>query len=272
MDVALTRDVSPVIARCELTYLDRQPIDYALAAKQHRDYCNRLEAAGFEVLRLPADPECPDCCFVEDTAVVVDEVAVIARPRPPARRAETPAIERALAAYRRIERIEPPATLEGGDVLRMGKTIFVGLSARTNAEGIEALRRILGPLDYRVVEAAVTGCLHLKSAVTAIDDETLLANPAWLDVTPLSPFEIVPVAEEEPGAANLLRARDELWAHAGFPRTIERLDRRGWRITPIDISEFLKAEAALTCKSILFRAPSPRPAGLGRRTLDGAGS
>src|SRR5262245_24464076 len=127
MDVALTRDVSPAIARCELTYLDRQPIDLGRAERQHRDYCDRLEAVGFEVLRLPADAECPDCCFVEDTAVVVDEVAVIARPRPPARRAEIPAIEKALAAYRPIERIDPPATLEGGDVLQMGKTIFVGL-------------------------------------------------------------------------------------------------------------------------------------------------
>jgi len=253
MDVALTRDVSPAIARCELTYLHRQPIDLGLAAKQHRDYCDRLKAAGFEVLRLPADPECPDCCFVEDTAVVVDEVAVIARPRLPVRRAEIPAIERALAAFRKIERIELPATLEGGDVLRLGKTVFVGLSPRTNAIGVEALRRILDPLGYHVVGVPVTGCLHLKSAVTAVDDATLLANPAWFDVASLSAFEIIPVAEEEPGAANVLRAGSELWAHAGFPRTIERLDERGFRVTPIDISEFLKAEAALTCKSILFR-------------------
>src|SRR5262245_38805876 len=107
MDVALTREVSPAIDRCELTYLDRRPIDYARAVQQHRDYCDRLARVGFEVLRLPADPECPDCCFVEDTAVVVDEVAVIASPRPPVRRAERPAIERALAAYRKIERVEP---------------------------------------------------------------------------------------------------------------------------------------------------------------------
>src|SRR5262245_3604456 len=126
MDVALTRGVSPAIARCELTYLDREPIDLGRAEKQHQEYCDRLAALGFEVLRLPADPDCPDCCFVEDAAVVVDELAVIARPRPPARRAEIPAIESALAVYRRIARIEPPATLEGGDVLRMGKTIFVG--------------------------------------------------------------------------------------------------------------------------------------------------
>ena len=253
MDVALTRGVSPAIARCELTYLDREPIDLGRAEKQHREYCDRLEAVGFEVLRLPADPECPDCSFVEDTAVVVDEVAVIASPRLPARRAEVPAIEKALAAYRRIERVEPPASLEGGDVLRMGKTVFVGRSTRTNPEGIQALRRIIGPLGYEVIDVDVTGCLHLKSAVSAIDDGRLLANPAWLDVAPLARFEIVPVAQEEPGGANLLRARHELWAHAGFPRTIERLEQRGFRVTPIDMSELLKAEAALTCESILFR-------------------
>jgi dimethylargininase len=253
MDIALTRGVLPSIDRCELTHIGRQPIDLARAVAQHEDYCSRLETLGLEVVRLDADPGCPDCCFVEDTAVVLDEVAVLTTLGTPARRGELPAIEEALARYRRIERIALPATLEGGDVLRIGRRIFVGHSMRTNMEGIEALRRIAAPLDYEVVPVTVTGCLHLKSAVTALDDATVLANPAWFDGASLSGLQVVAVDAEEAGAANVLRVGGEVWAHPGFPRTIERIASLGYRVTRVDISEFLKAEAALTCKSLLFR-------------------
>ncbi len=253
MDIAVTRGVSPAIDRCELTHIDREPIDLARAVAQHEDYCSRLETLGLEVLRLDADPACPDCCFVEDTAVVLDEVAVLTPLGTPARRAELPAIEEALARYRPIERIVLPATLEGGDVLRIGRRIFVGHSTRTNMEGIEALRRIADPLDYEVVPMRVNGCLHLKSAVTALDDTTVLANPACFDASPLSGLRVVPVDAGEPGAANVLRVGGEVCAHPGFPRTIERLESLGYRVTRVDISEFLKAEAALTCKSLIFR-------------------
>jgi dimethylargininase len=253
LDIALTRDVPRSIARCELTFVDRVPIDYERAVAQHRDYCGRLEALGLEVLRLPADESCPDCCFVEDAAVVLDELAVLASPGTPSRRGESPAIEAALLPYRRIERIELPATLEGGDVLVVGRRIFVGLTTRTNEAGALALRRIAAPSGYEVVPVRVPGCLHLKSAVTALDEGTLLANRAWLDTAPLKAFRVVDVAPEEPGAANVLRVRGAIWAHPGFPRTLDRLDREGYRVTPVDISEFLKAEAALTCKSLLLR-------------------
>jgi dimethylargininase len=190
--------------------------------------------------------------FVEDTAVVLDEVAILTGLGTPSRRGESPAIEAALAPYRSIERIEPPATLEGGDVLVVGRRIFVGLTTRSNEAGFQALGRITAPHGYEVVPMRVPGCLHLKSAVTALDDGTLLANRAWLD-TPLQSVRIVDGAPEEPGAANVLRVRGEVWAHPGFPRTLERLDRESYRVTPVDISEFVKAEAALTCKSLLFR-------------------
>jgi dimethylargininase len=256
MDIALTRDVSRSIERCALTFLEREPIDYDRAVAQHRDYCARLEALGLEVLRLPADEAFPDGCFVEDTAVVLDEVAILTRPGAASRRGETPAIEAALAPYRRIERVEAPATLEGGDVLVVGRRIFVGVTTRTNAAGIEALGRIAGSHGYDVVPVRVTGCLHLKSAVTALDDDTLLANTDWLDSGPLRSLRIVEVAPEEPGAANVLRVRQRLFGHPGFPRTpLERLERLGYGMTPVDISEFVKAEAALTCKSLLFRRP-----------------
>jgi len=253
MDIALTRGVSPAIDRCELTHIGREPIDLSRAVAQHEDYCDRLEALGLEVLRLPADSACPDCCFVEDTAVVLDEVAILTSLGTAARRAESPAIEAALSRHRPVRRIQLPATIEGGDVMRVGRRIFVGLSTRTNAAGIDALRAIAAPFGYEVIAVRVTGCLHLKSAVTALDDAAVLANPAWFDTAPLAGLRIVAVAEDEPGAANVLTVRGQTWAHPGFPRTIDRLENVGCHVTPVDISEFLKAEAALTCKSVLFR-------------------
>jgi dimethylargininase len=161
-------------------------------------------------------------------------------------------VQAALARYRPIETTPPPATLEGGDVLRVGRTLFVGRSSRTNAAGLARLVEVAEPLGYRVVPVAVTGCLHLKSAVTALDDERLLVNRAWLDPTALTGFELVDVAAEEPGAANVLRVAGTLVAHSGFARTIERVASLGYAVRTLDVSEFLKAEAALTCKSLLF--------------------
>jgi dimethylargininase len=253
MDVAVTREVPPSLARCELSFVAREPIDLARAEAQHRDYCDGLARAGLEVIRLPADPELPDCCFVEDTAIVLDEVAVVTVPGAPSRRREVPAVAEALACHRELRRLTLPATLDGGDVLRMGRTLFVGRTARSNPAGHEALRQATSPFGYEVVAIEVSGCLHLKSAVTAVDDETVLVNPAWLDAGPLAAFRRLQVHPDEPGAANVLRVRAALWGHAGFPRTLDRLDAAGHAVTAVDVSEFVKAEAALTCKSLIFR-------------------
>jgi dimethylargininase len=256
MHVALTREVPASLERCELSHRQREPIDLARARAQHDDYCARLQRTGLTVVRLAADEACPDCCFVEDTAVVLDELAVITMPGAASRRAETPPVAEALGRFRRVERMSLPATLDGGDVLQMGRRLFVGRSQRTNDDGIAFLRNATAPYGYDVVPVSVTGCLHLKSAVTALDDETLLANAVWLDTGPLATYRMVGVDPHEPGAANVLRVRGELWVHAGFPRTLDRLGALGYRVTPVDVSEFVKAEAALTCKSLLFRTPS----------------
>jgi len=253
MDLALTRDVSPRIARCELTFLERQPIDYKRAVAQHQEYCRTLAGLGLEVLRIPADAACPDCCFVEDAAVVLDELAVLTRMGSASRRPESPAVARALAPHRSVVEMEPPATLDGGDVLAVGRTLFVGLSKRTNAVGIELLRRTLAPHGYSVVPVEVRGCLHLKSAATALDAQTLLANVIWVDPKAFPGLEVLPVPLKEPAAANVLRVRDQVLVHGGFPLTRELLQKRGYSVTPVDVSEFLKAEAGVTCKSILFR-------------------
>jgi dimethylargininase len=248
------RGVPPTLARCELSFREREPIDLERALAQHAAYAALLRSLGLEVLELPADPAFPDCCFVEDVAVVLDEVALLTRPGAPSRRGELAAVEAALARYRPIETTLAPATLDGGDVLRVGHTLYVGRSARTNEAGIARLAALAEPLGYRVVPVAVTGCLHLKSAVTALDQERVLVNRAWLDRAAFRGLELVDVAPEEPGAANVLRVAGLVIAHAGFPRTLERIAALGYAIRPLDVSEFLKAEAAVTCKSLLLAA------------------
>jgi len=252
--VALMRGVPPTLERCVLTYREREPIDLVRAAAQHAAYADLLRSLGLEVRELAADPALPDCCFVEDMAIVLDEAALLAMPEAPSRRGEIPAVEAALERFRPLERTPLPATLEGGDVLRLGRRLFVGRSARTNEAGIARLVAFAEPLGYRVLPVPVTGCLHLKSAVTALDDERVLANPSWIEMSAFAGLGVVPVAPEEPGAANVLRVGGLVVAHPGFPRTLERLSALGYAVRTLDVSEFLKAEAALTCKSLLFRA------------------
>ena len=250
--IALMRGVPPTLASCELTFHAREPIDLGRAIAQHAAYAELLRGLGLEVVELPADPAYPDCCFVEDVAVVLDELALVTRPGAASRRGEVAAIASALARYRPTLATAEPATLEGGDVLRVGRRLFVGRSSRTNAAGIERLTSVAEPHGYRVMPVPVTGSLHLKSAVTALDDERLLVNRSWLDPAPLRGLELVDVDPAEPGAANVLRVGRHVVVHSGFPRTLERIAALGYAVRTLDVSEFIKAEAALTCKSLLF--------------------
>lgn len=254
MITAFTRPVTAAIARCELTHLERREIDLDVARAQHRIYERTLEDAGCVVQRIDAEPEWPDAVFIEDTAVVFDEIAVIARPGAGSRRAETDGVERALTAYRGVKRIEAPGTLDGGDVLCVGRHLFVGCSRRTNGAAIEQLRQMLQRFGYEVRPVAVSGCLHIKSAVTAVADDTLLVNRAWIPDATLDGFDLIDVDPDEPFAANALRIGDRLIHAAAFPRTRERLEQRGYDVTPVDLSELAKAEGAVTCCSLLIRA------------------
>lgn len=249
--VAITRRVSPAFAACELTHLQRVPIDLDRARRQHRSYEQALIAAGGLVCQLETSPELPDSVFVEDTAVVCPEVAIVTRPGAASRRAETTAIADALAAFRPIRTIEAPATIDGGDVLVAGRRVFVGLSSRTDEAAAAQLRGILAPLGYTVCALEVHGCLHLKSAVTAIDDATLLVNPEWIDPAALPGFTIAEIDPAEASAANALRVTDRVIFPAAFPRTARRLERRGFTLTLVEADELAKAEGAVTCCSLI---------------------
>lgn len=258
--VALVRRPAPTLAeRCELTFLERTPIDFAAIERQHAAYRDALTAAGARTIALDAIASAPDSVFVEDAAVVLDEVAILARPGVDSRRHEPAFVEAPLSTQRgRIERIDAPATLEGGDVLRIGDTLYVGLSGRTNRAGLERLASIARRYGYATVPVRVDGSLHLKTACTALDATTVLLNPAWVDATAFAEFARIEVADDEPFAANALPIGERLVANAAFPHTLERVrahaERAGLRVHAVDISEFGKAEAGLTCLSLVFAA------------------
>jgi dimethylargininase len=253
MLTALTREVSSRIAECELTFIDRQPIDFDRAVQQHQQYQQLLRTLGVNVLQIPAEDDCPDCCFLEDTALVLDELAVVTRPGSEARRQEVGGVATVIKQHRDVVQIEAPATLEGGDVLRIGRDLFVGVTSRTNSEGIEALRKHVEPYGYRVHAVVVPGALHLKSVCTAVDDNTILADPTRVDISPFSGYEIIEVPAQEWMASNVLLANSALCMHNGFHKTASLLQQRGIDVRTVDISEFLKAEAGLTCMSVIFQ-------------------
>jgi len=260
--VALTREVSSAFDACELTHLTREPIDVGLARRQHAAYEALLAELGCEVERLPEERELPDSVFVEDAAVVVDELAVITRPGAESRRGETASVAAALARHRQLAHIEAPATLDGGDVLRVGKRVFVGLSARSNRQGVAQLAALLAPFGYAVEGVPLEDCLHLKTAVTEVAEGTLIINAAWIDRATLAAYEQIDVDPSEPFAANALRIvggsadGDTVVVPTAFSRTADRLDKRGLSVRTVEVSELAKAEGGVTCCSILLRAAS----------------
>lgn len=255
--VVIARDVSSTLADGELTFLERRPIDVERARAQQRAYLDALARNGARVVVLPAEPEWPDAVFVEDTAIVVDELAVTTIPGSPSRRPEVISVADALARYRRVEFMRGPGTLDGGDVLRVERDLYVGISGRTTREGAEELRSILEPRGYSVYEVEVHGSLHLKTACTYLGRGAVLANREWIDASAFDRLEIVDVPAEEPWAANSLTVGGTCLVASCFPRTGELLASRGFEVEAVDISELQKAEAGLTCMSLLFQSPAP---------------
>jgi dimethylargininase len=253
MTVAITRDVSPRFNECEITHIERTPIDLDIARAQHHEYLQALRALGCDVIELPAESDLPDSVFVEDTAFILPELAVITRPGADSRKPETESIIRALGPLIKLVRLEEPATLDGGDVLVMGKRIFIGLSTRSNQEAIDQLNEMLQGYGYTVAGVQISGCLHLKSAVTRVDGKTLLINKSWLDTSPFKGFDFIEVDPSEPAAANCLAISDALIFPSTFPKTRARLEERGYKVLSVDISEMAKAEGAVTCCSLILQ-------------------
>jgi dimethylargininase len=254
MLTAITRSVSSALANCELTFIDRKPIDMAKARAQHSAYEELLAKLGALVISLAEEPELPDSMFVEDPAIVLDEVAIICALGTETRRKEAPTLAAALEKFRRLAYIKLPGMLEGGDVLRVGRKIFAGVTRRSNPEGIRQLSAFLDHYGYSVTAVPVTGCLHLKSAVTFLGENTLLANRVWFHWQHLEGFDWLDVDPSEPHAGNALAVGDVVIYPTSFPSTRERIEAKGFRLAPLDISELQKAESGLTCSSLLFEA------------------
>ena len=252
---ALCRAVSPAIADCELSFIGREPINVALAHLQHMDYVACLRKLGVTVIELPAEPSLPDSVFVEDTVLLFDELAVLTRPGAESRRFEVASIEAAFKLYRKvITRIEEPGTMDGGDVLRIGKRVFVGLSARSNQAAIDQLQAIVAEYGYTVTAVRTHECLHLKSAVTALSDDTVLINPDWVDVGVFADYRQIAIDSSEPHAANVVRIGTAILMPSSFPETLRRIEAAGFAVSTVDVSELQKAEGAVTCCSVLFNA------------------
>lgn len=252
MKLAITRQVSRSIADCELTYLARETIDLPRARAQHSAYEAALRDLGLAVLSLPEEPSLPDAVFVEDTALVLDECAIILRPGANSRRPETKSVAQVLGRFRSLRRIQPPAQVDGGDVLCLDRRVYVGLSQRSNSHAAAQLHDLLAPLGYTVHAIPVAGCLHLKSAATQIGPDSVLINPAWIDPDCFHGVRSIAIDPSEPRAANSLLVGETVLFGADFPRTRRLLDRAGIPTKELRVDELAKAEGALTCCSLIF--------------------
>jgi dimethylargininase len=250
--IAVTRAVSSSLTDCVLTHVPRTPIDLERARRQHHEYEQALVRLGYRIRQLSEAAALPDAVFVEDVAVVLDEIAVMTWPGATTRRPEVESVAAVLGDYRPLRRLAGPGTLDGGDVLRIGRTLYVGLGGRTNAAGASQLEDAVGAFGYEVRLVEVHGALHLKTAVTAVAEGVLLLNPAWLDARPFEGLDRIDVAPDEPFAANALRVGERVIYPSAFPRTRDRLAQQGVDVIEVDVSELAKAEGGVTCCSLLF--------------------
>ncbi|MGE0104095.1 MAG: dimethylarginine dimethylaminohydrolase family protein [Blastocatellales bacterium] len=247
---AITRDIGEPLESCELTHIPRARIDQDLARAQHLRYREALMRLGADLINLPPLKGHPDAVFVEDAALMLDEIAVLTRPGAESRRAETEALRGVLSDFRPVREVET-GTLDGGDVLRIGRDLYVGLSSRTNQAGIDCLRAIVEPFGYRVLTAPVRGCLHLKTGCTFLGDGTIILNESWIDDSLFDQFDLIRVPADEPWAANTLSIGGKVLMTSGNPKSRLLIEARGFMVEEIEIGELQKAEAGLTCLSIL---------------------
>lgn len=253
MKIGLVRKPDASIARCELTHLEREQIDFNLLLKQHDEYVGCLRKAGIHVEFLPELPLSGDGVFVEDTALVLDEVAVICHPGAESRKNETDSVHLALSKYRKeIKKVNGAATVDGGDLLKIDKKIYVGQSTRTNAAAHEQLKSFLSPYDYEVIMVPVSKCLHLKTGVCFLGNNAVLINPSWINPEHFKKMTIIEVDESEPFAANAILLDNLIIHNSAFPLTQKKIKSAGFNLESLSITELAKAEAGLTCISLIF--------------------
>lgn len=252
MVIAITRKISPRFNECEITHIERAPIDLDAARAQHKQYVDALAEVGCQIIELPAEADLPDSVFVEDTAFILPEAAVITRPGADSRKPETESIIRALSPYRPLVHVTAPATVDGGDALILGKNIYIGLSSRSNKEAVRQIQTMLDNYGYKVAGVEMRGCLHLKTAATKVDDKTLLINPNWVDASHFKGFDWIEVDPSEPFAANCLPVNGKIIFPTAFPKTRAKLEARGYKIQPVTMDELAKAEGAVTCCSLII--------------------
>ncbi len=250
---ALVRGIPDTFDQCIKPKKNPKPIDVSLARQQHRRYCDILSDRGWVLLSMPPDNTLPDCPFVEDTAVVVENRALITRPGAPSRQGEVTLTHEVLKHFLQISRINPPATLEGGDILQIGNKIFVGQTTRTNAAGIQALSNWIGA-TRDVIPVELSGALHLKSVVNSLGGATVVISGEEIDPTPFSGFDILTLPEKEAERVSFLPLGKDVLLPADCPLTAKLFQEAGYRLILLDISEIRKAQAGLTCMSVLFEA------------------
>ena len=252
---AITRGISAAMNRCELVHKERQVIDLELAQEQHAAYERVIENLGYQLIRLPVMASYPCSAFVDDTAVVLDELAIITRPGAESRRGEIESIAEVLGQYRTLVHMDAPCELDGGDVLRIDKTLFVGHSERTNRRGIEKLHGIVEPHGYNVRVVTVKGCPHLKAAASLVAPGAVLLNPDRVAPADFDGLVTINVAAGEPDAANTLLLSDHVLVPSGFPKTCRQLDALGIPLIELADSELTKAESGLSGCTLAFRYP-----------------
>lgn len=250
----LTHVPSSNLNNCELTYLDSERIDIKKALIEHNSYCNMIKECGANVNIIEDNIDLADSVFVEDPIIVFDEVAIVTSMGVESRRKESQVLKDYFSKIREIKEIKLPSKIEGGDVLVIDKKVFVGLSPRTNESAIEELKNILKPYGYIVQSVKVDGCLHLKTGCTALDDKTILLNPNWVDVEVFSDYKIINIPSDEPFGANIMKINEYICMNEAFPKSIELVKALGYKVKTTDISEFVKAEAGLTCMSVRYNA------------------
>ncbi len=252
MTIAITREVSSKFNECEITHIDRTPIDLDIARQQHREYIRALSQIGCQLIELPEERDLPDSVFVEDTAFILPEAAIITRPGADSRKPETESIIQALSPYRPLIHVTTPATVDGGDVLVLGKNIYIGLSTRSTMEAVTQLQDLLDNYGYQVSGVELTDCLHLKTAVTRVDDKTLLINKKWTDPAHFAGYDLIEVDPSEPFAANCLPINGVIIYPTAFPKTQKKLEQKGFQMINVNLDELAKAEGAVTCCSLIL--------------------